>query len=279
VTRQLLVPLDGSKPAEAILPVAREICEAFDLAPRFIAVLEGTEGPLSRDAPERADDLFTSYVRDLCERYALSRPDVSTAAVVGDPVETILHAAHDSTMLALASHGKGGFRATVFGSVADRVVRRSPVPALVVPAVESPHGLSAGPVVVTLDGSPESERALPVGRDAAAKLHRAVVLLRSYSLIPLGGVQYFPLDYLETVEKDAREALEHLAHPGEAQELVNGPTVDAIVSAAERLDASLLVMTPSGKGLARRFTLGSTTERVLHRAGRPVLVLPHASTG
>ena len=57
-----------------------------------------------------------------------------------------------------------------------------------------------------------------------------------------------------------------------------GPTLEATLQAAERLDAQLIAVGARGAGFARRFVLGSTAERLIRRTTRPVLVVrqtPH----
>jgi nucleotide-binding universal stress UspA family protein len=53
--------------------------------------------------------------------------------VAKHPVEAILNAAQTekSNLIALATHGYGGFRRLVLGSVADKIVRHAPLPVLV----------------------------------------------------------------------------------------------------------------------------------------------------
>lgn len=63
------------------------------------------------------------------------------------------------------------------------------------------------------------------------------------------------------------------AHGLAADECVTSGTVlDEIAAAAERLDAGLLVVGARGQGFMRRLVLGSTAERLLRRARRPVLI-------
>jgi nucleotide-binding universal stress UspA family protein len=52
-----------------------------------------------------------------------------------------------------------------------------------------------------------------------------------------------------------------------------GQAAAAIVEMASIVDPELVVVTSSGKGLASRIALGSTTERVAHSLHRPLLVV------
>jgi nucleotide-binding universal stress UspA family protein len=68
-----------------------------------------------------------------------------------------------------------------------------------------------------------------------------------------------------------------VARPGEETVVAQGSPAAVIVEAAERLDAGLVAMASSGKGLASRLALGSVTERVMHTLRRSLLVLPPAN--
>lgn len=61
--------------------------------------------------------------------------------------------------------------------------------------------------------------------------------------------------------------------------LASGGVLDAIVQEADAMDAGLLVLGARGTGFLRHLTLGSTSERLLRRTRRPVLIVrqtPHA---
>jgi nucleotide-binding universal stress UspA family protein len=60
--------------------------------------------------------------------------EVETVAVPGRPGEAILDYANTNSisLIAIATHGRGGLRRAVFGSVADQVLRRSGLPVLVI---------------------------------------------------------------------------------------------------------------------------------------------------
>ena len=56
--------------------------------------------------------------------------------------------------------------------------------------------------------------------------------------------------------------------------MIQGPTVEAIVSKAGDLDADIIVLGSHGHGALMRALLGSVSEGVLRKAGRPVLIVP-----
>ncbi|MBI2764802.1 MAG: universal stress protein [Chloroflexi bacterium] len=275
----LLVPLDGSKVAENVVPIVAAMAGPFRFNVRFLEVVDAVEGPAGAADLQRAAASFNRYASELAEEHGLSRDQFSAATLMGDPAGRILEESRGEAMIALATHGRGGFRASVLGSVADKVVRRAEIPVLTVPGLGKPKAFGPGPVVVTLDGSPAAERALGPGRDAARLLHRDLVLLHVYSHIPPdpANMPSYPPGYLAQRAETARGWLASVALPGEALELVSGWTETALLEAIDRLDASLVVMASSGKGLAKRLTIGSTTDVLLHLLRRPMLIVPPAA--
>lgn len=279
MSAELLVPLDGSKAAEHVLPTALAIAAARGQRIHFLEVLDpAAEGPTGFAEPRRSDDIFRSYVAELVARHRVRPVEWSSTCVFGMPAETILFVSANADMIALASHGRGGVRSVLLGSVADRVVRGAHVPVLVVPALGPLAPFGTGPILVALDGSAESARSLPVARDLAARLGRSVALLEAYlpDMVQIGPAEsdYYPPRYIESLEASIGERLATVALPGEQTLVARGPADKAIVEHATALDASLVVLASSRKGVAQRIAIGSSTSGVLHRWRRPALIVP-----
>lgn len=272
----ILVPLDGSSTAERALPLANALATAYGAQIRLLHVAGEAEGIKTPEAVTEAASRFAGYANEAVARAGVTAPIEAVQTVPGKAAEAILEAAGDARMIALATHGRGGFKAAFIGSVADKVLHGAHVPVAVVSGAEGPVELGSGPVLVALDGSDESERALPIAREIARLLDRKVVLVRAFTLLPpvTLDVVYYPANYVEELEESARVYLHSMAESGEEIRLVNGPSAEAIIEAATQLDASLTVMESGGKGLARRIALGSTTDRVVHMLRRPVLIVP-----
>lgn len=279
MSSELLVPLDGSKAAENVLPVAFTIAAACDLGIRFLEVLDpSVEGATGFAETRRSEEIFRAHAAELVERQDKEVPWTATCAFFNDAAETILSVANHCAMIALASHGRGGLRSALLGSVADRVIRGAHVPTIVVPALGAPPTLGTGPILVALDGSSQSTRTLPVARDLAARLGVGVALLESYlpNMVPVGPPEtdYYPPNYIEELEAAINARLGTLALPGEETIARCSAPERAILEAGTSLDASLIALASSGKGLGRRIALGSTTSGVLHRWHRPLLIVP-----
>ncbi len=270
--KPILVPLDGSKIAEHALPDAAWLSKATGAAIRFIHVVE-----LNVDESQvaAAAETFRAYTKEVAAEHGLA--NTTCDVVSGAPADEILAASADASAIVIATRGRGGFKAMVVGSVADKVIRGAEVPVLAEPGAEKPEAPGGGrPILVGLDGSEEGERGLTVARELGAKTNLPLVLVRAFSIPPPAGIEfsYYPADLASTLEDAAKEYLQATAKPGEKALIMQGDAAGSILDVAEQENASLIVLSSSGKGLAKRIALGSTTDRVIHGTKRAVLVVP-----
>jgi nucleotide-binding universal stress UspA family protein len=142
---EILVPLDGSPLAEAALEPATALARLWDSEISLLQVVQPvmitTDPPLA--FPAELDEQLTAirreaaqdYLRDVAERLREQGVKASGVPVLGGGVaETVLGLARPERvgLVALATHGRGGVRRLVLGSVADKLVRAADVPLLVV---------------------------------------------------------------------------------------------------------------------------------------------------
>jgi nucleotide-binding universal stress UspA family protein len=134
----VLVPLDGSPVAEAVLPFLRRIAGPLDLDVVLLEVVE----PL---APEVLDGAYVSS-EILEARFAEARRYVAACAAeltrAGSRVRTVIRRglapteivaaarAERADLIAMTTHGRSGLGKLLFGSVAERVLREADVPVL-----------------------------------------------------------------------------------------------------------------------------------------------------
>ncbi|HYF01064.1 MAG TPA: universal stress protein [Planctomycetota bacterium] len=128
--------------------------------------------------------------------------------------------------------------------------------------------------LVALDGTPESERALPWLRCLAPRAK--LVLLRSsfplYVPGPEGTGVAVPI-----VQDDALEYLDGVARalkPRPQTVVAAGAPVPALLEEAERRTCDLIALATLGGDAIRRRIVGGTTEKLLHHAQVPLLVVP-----
>jgi nucleotide-binding universal stress UspA family protein len=273
----IVVPLDGSDNAASAVPFAAKLAKLYDDCPVHLLHVVDPETIKTPEDFSKFREAFAAHAKDLASRHGIADPVIHVAE--GESAaDSILRYKWEASarFVVLATHGRGGFQALFIGSVADKVTRGSRVPVLVIPCEESSPRELHSPVLIALDGSPEAEKGLELGRDVAARMEANVSLLRAYSIPPPVGVEfsYYSPDVLESFQLAAQEYLDTVAAAGEDKILVQAAPAVAIEEAAKKLDAGLVVMTSRGKGLAKRVALGSTTDRVMHSLRRPMLIVP-----
>jgi nucleotide-binding universal stress UspA family protein len=190
----------------------------------------------------------------------------------------------------MATHGRSGLNRFLLGSIAEKVLRATANPLLLVKAVEPIATDDEAPltsIVVPLDGSDLAERVLPMVEELAKKLDLEVVLMRAFA-IPYGAYStgdgfYDPVNleaFLARLRKETFDYLErktaHLKRNGLAKVSFvakEGLSADEIIKFARETPANLVAMSTHGRSGVKRWVLGSVTETVVRHSGDPVLVL------
>jgi nucleotide-binding universal stress UspA family protein len=135
-----------------------------------------------------------------------------------------------------------------------------------------------GQIVVGYDGSPAGEAALDQALGLAGDLGDEVVVVFGYAPPGLWGGEI--VEHEEAIEelgeKVTKRAREQAAERGAEieVELVAERAVVALLAAAERRDARMIVVGSFGEPQLKGMILGSTPNKLLHLAERPVLVVP-----
>ncbi len=140
--KKILCPVDFSDASRSALQVASELARRFDgevtvfhayPLPGY-TLPEGTVLPASGMLQELADQTDALLARWKAEAIADGAPRVSTEKAVGEPASEIVAAAEDGKFdaIVVGTHGRTGLAHVLLGSVAERVVRRAPMPVITV---------------------------------------------------------------------------------------------------------------------------------------------------
>ncbi len=144
MTTRIVVPLDGSEVSEAALPEAIRQAKAFELPLHLVRVvdtrvLEQVGGSAAAFNYSMLGEMFSqesedsqNYVAATQERLEGEGLTVTSDVRVGPVAQGILDAIEPGDMIVMGSHGRSGIRRWVLGSVAEEVLRHSPVPVLMV---------------------------------------------------------------------------------------------------------------------------------------------------
>lgn len=138
--QRVLVPLDGSEAAEAVLPFVEKVAGPLDAEIILLRVLEPlSPGEVMAAAGVVAPDAFLAreldakeYLADMDRRLANKGIRVRRHLRTGRAAEEILATVRESgaDLIAMTTHGRTGVGRLLFGSVAEAVLRRAPVPVL-----------------------------------------------------------------------------------------------------------------------------------------------------
>jgi nucleotide-binding universal stress UspA family protein len=308
--QHILVPLDGSARAEQALPLASHIARHTGGTISLLRVIPPEVGDSTyaySRAGVLADEVRTTlteeahnYLEHIAHSDMLAGVGVRTRVTTDPPVQEILSYAQDekTDLIVLCRHGFTGLKHWVMGSVAQKVVRHSPVPVLAL----SEKGLEASLVhpdkarpiraLVALDGSLLAEAILqPAAQLVAAvspaetpgELHMIRILKpptepeeRRYLAYDINIRQFYSIEaeqYLRIVkEKLAKElpADIHVQLTSSMKEEADIAT--ALIESAES-GCDVIALATHGRGGLKRLMVGSIAERVLERATMPLLIM------
>jgi nucleotide-binding universal stress UspA family protein len=146
--KKILVPLDGSELAEVVLPHVKEMVaghgEANVVLLRIVEPLPaGTPPAVDFEVVQKAGvKEAEKYLARIQAKLNKEGLNVEVEVLTGRPAETITDFVRREKvdLIALATHGRSGVSRWVFGSVADRLVRSSSVPILLI----RPEGFTSG---------------------------------------------------------------------------------------------------------------------------------------
>ncbi len=148
---KILVPLDGSKTAEAALPNVEDL--VIRMAPNtkievtLLQVIsnltynvmtpeEQAQIPYSEKELSQIKQAALDYLEKVAAKLRAKGIDVKTMVMVGHAAEEIIEAAKQTgaNVIAMSTHGYSGIKRWALGSVADKVLRISEIPVFVIRA-------------------------------------------------------------------------------------------------------------------------------------------------
>lgn len=293
---KILVPLDGSKLAERALAPAftlgqhaeSEMIVARVLVAEKILVpdmyLYGGYGVQWPDqALEEARAEATEYLQNIHEARGKSRLAITTKVLEGDVADAIVTlAVKDKVdLIVMSSHGYSGLPRWMLGSVAERVLSIAPCPVLV---IRSTATLSS--ILVALDGSELSERALAPALEVARGFHSQMTLLRAVPEVTPRDAQ--TLDEIERglgmrlqeeIHEDAAAYLNRLAAAAREAGLdvstivLHDSAATGILNHIDNHPVDMIAMSTHGRSGLQHWIYGSITEKVLRNTTRSMLVV------
>jgi nucleotide-binding universal stress UspA family protein len=290
--KKILVPLDGSRTAEAVLPVVIHLAKADNAEVELITVItpvgiwDAAASMIKWDAEEKAArDYISTKTIELREAGLTAHSSVAfgqAAYAIYDAAKT-----RNVDFIAMTTHGRSGVTRFVLGSVADKLLHTA-APLLVVRPGEdegSPHLTPANirRIFVPLDGSDLSLSAIPFAEEMARIFDASLVFCSVVSTdwIAYSGMETPTLyqDVLDDMKSKARANIEGIANESRARGFyvecfvgVGGPT-DEIQRIAALQGAGLIVISTHGRSGPSRWVMGSVADAVVRRTRLPCLLV------
>jgi nucleotide-binding universal stress UspA family protein len=297
--RRILVGLDGSEAAEAIVPFVGSMAKELhaEVVLLHVCVPAGNWGILAQPAAYPVYGQSNPFAGLYLERLeqSLRMNDITTrhAVVTGEPVTEILRYARRAgvDLIVLGSHDRSGPPWWREDGIKARVLQADATPVLVVHpryAEQAARGALRN-ILVPLDGSLEAEAALPAAEQLAAALHATLTLL--YVVWPL-DLSPHPQGWSHATRIAADATPPYSAAAGESYLRATGGALrhrnpelhvrgmvcagDApaeIAGVAQMDTGTLVVMATHGRTGAARLLFGSVAERVMAEGAAPVLAV------
>jgi nucleotide-binding universal stress UspA family protein len=142
----ILVPLDGSRRAEAILPHVEGLAERLGAELILLRVVDNapasvttTPAQLRKEDVDAEQKDAQSYLAERQKKISDKGIKVKTSLLFGTAVGAIIEAAKEAEvdLIAMGSHGRSGLSHAFYGSVASGVLNRVDRPLLLVRSEES----------------------------------------------------------------------------------------------------------------------------------------------
>jgi nucleotide-binding universal stress UspA family protein len=154
--KKILVPLDGSEIAECVLGhiknlsqgaeapeiVLFRVCEPPVILADFPATLQEKWEDHVKEETDHMKQQCSLYLNEVEKRLKEAGLMIITQTALGKPAEEIIEyaAKNNVDVILMATHGRSGISRWAYGSIADKVLRSSPVPVMIIRPEECKQG-------------------------------------------------------------------------------------------------------------------------------------------
>ena len=276
---RILVPLDGSRLAEAVLPAASWLARRGDARLLLLHVLERDPPELVHGEPHHASaEDAERALESLAER--LRQQGVAVEAhvhprAVGDVATAIDSHAHElgADLIAMCAHGRTNLRTRLVGSIAERILRGGSVPILLRTAQRPDDAaFQLRRVLVPVDFRHDVDASLTAVKALAPPEDATVALLSAVEaespptgrLLPRTAAILRELDHDDLQRRIAELAQRLQPDVANVETIVDDRRpVDAIAAAVESLAPDLIVLVTDAHGAIARWHDPSAAQRLL----------------
>jgi nucleotide-binding universal stress UspA family protein len=293
---RFLVPLDGSRLAESVLPVVQQVASRFHAQVILLHIVEQHPPTVIHGEPHLTGVAQAqTYLEEIATRLRSSAIPVEIHVhqdKEDDVARSIVQHSQEmnADLVIMCTHGHGGLRELLFGSNAQRALQLGTQSILLLFPREdgSAYPINLQRILVPLDGTAAHEPALPlamtIARTFGAELHLVLVIPTLATLSGEQAVSGLLLPstmraLLELSQQDAADYLEQVVARCRAEgvvahaEVLRGDIVPTVLALAERLNVDLIVLASHGRAGLDALLTGSVASRIAGRKIRPLLLV------
>ncbi len=287
---RILVAYDFGEPSRNALRIAIALAKQYRSALTIVHTWEvpmyAYGGAVEVAALAPIDAIGDEAQRQLDALLAEVRKDVPRAEATlkrGTPWREVLAAVDETRahLVVMGTHHRRGLSRALLGSVAEKVVRMSPVPVLTVGA--APEATTAAlrirSILVPTDFGAASEHALELAIDLAKQFRASLSLVHTWEIpsyvypgLPVRAADlYHPMKDIAQERLDRALAAAKSRYPGATGLLTIGSPVSETLAAIEHDKPDLVIMGTHGRRGLGRAILGSVAEKIVRASPVPVL--------
>lgn len=293
---KLLVPLDGSRLAESTMPSAIRIALLFNANIILLHIRE-QNAPSTIHGEKHLSDTADAnrYLQSMAENLQSKGVGVEWHvhdSKEGDVARSIVEHADEfqPDLVVLCTHGKGGVRDIIYGSIAQQTLNRGKWPILLIQPDE--HGtvpeFNPRHILVPIDRDHSQDAALSVSASMAKVFSSSVRLLAVVpTLETLSGEKSASGSLLPTTtraildiaEQEGAEFVEKIASEEPFSELeayteiLRGDPVQSVLEYANKSDIDLIILSSHARSGLSALISGSFTSRITSRVKCPLLLV------
>jgi nucleotide-binding universal stress UspA family protein len=287
--RSIVVPTDFSALADAAAARAATLARLDGAAVHLVhaLTLPIVVNPYEFTVPVQLGEDLRRAAQEKLERLrkAIEAQGVSTVSAQVceslDPVASIADVvrAHAADLVVMGTHGRRGIQHAFLGSVAERALRALDRPVLAVKEDPESAARPIAKIVLAVDFSPHSERAVEVTAGLAERLSASVDLVHAFYL----PSDYYPnpsaaaMEFERGIEAEISDRLDGIVERLERQRIrvkmrfLRGRPDAVIADVATQSGCQLIIMGTRGQSGLAHVLLGSVAERTLRTAPCSVL--------
>jgi nucleotide-binding universal stress UspA family protein len=172
--KHILVPLDGSKLAEAVLPAALSLAQTFNAPVTLLHIIEqDAPAEIHRDRHLTEAGEAEAYLAEIAKRVFPTKIQVDLhvhTSPVADVARSIVDHSSDEIqpdLIILCTHGNSGMHDLFFGNIAQEVAAASGTPVLLIKPNEANRSFQLKHILIPLDNESVHDKALPIAESLA----------------------------------------------------------------------------------------------------------------